>query len=59
MDYYIDAYDNLGIDHRGAALHDPLAVAVAIDPSYVMTVSLRLTIKKRKIMAERLAIGSG
>ncbi|RDF93584.1 nucleoside hydrolase [Leuconostoc mesenteroides] len=44
MDYYIDAYDNLGIDHRGAALHDPLAVAVAVDPSYVMTISLNMRV---------------
>ncbi|KRN74515.1 hypothetical protein IV73_GL001251 [Weissella kandleri] len=40
MDYYIDAYDRLDIDHRGAALHDPLAVAVAIDPDYVQTIDL-------------------
>ncbi|MBK0040702.1 MULTISPECIES: nucleoside hydrolase [Leuconostoc] len=44
MDYYIEAYDQLGIDHRGAALHDPLAVAVAIDPSYVLTIPLNMRV---------------
>lgn len=42
MDFYIDAYDQLNIDHHGAALHDPLAVAVAIDPSYVVTIPLNM-----------------
>lgn len=44
MDYYIDAYDTLDIDHRGAALHDPLAVAVSIDPNYVTTIDLNLRV---------------
>jgi len=44
MDYYIDAYDRLDIDHRGAALHDPLAVAVAIDPNYVTTIDLNMRV---------------
>ncbi|MCM0582033.1 nucleoside hydrolase [Weissella diestrammenae] len=49
MDYYINAYDTLDIDHRGAALHDPLAVAVAIDPDYVTTINLntRVTYDKQ------------
>lgn len=42
--FYIDAYDHLGIDHRGCALHDPLAVGVAIDPSLVQTISIPLTV---------------
>ncbi|MGY3743035.1 nucleoside hydrolase [Leuconostoc inhae] len=42
MDFYIDAYSNLGIDKKGAALHDPLAVAVGIDPSYVTTLPLAM-----------------
>lgn len=44
MDFYIDAYDQLNIDHHGAALHDPLAVAVAIDPSYVVTIPLNMRV---------------
>lgn len=43
-DFYIDAYDQLGIDHRGCALHDPLAVGVAIDPNLVQTISIPLTV---------------
>lgn len=39
-DYYIDSYYNMDIDKRGCAIHDPLAVGVAIDPSYVSTISL-------------------
>lgn len=35
FDFYIDAYRDLGIDERGAALHDPLAVGVAVDPALV------------------------
>ncbi|MEX0379786.1 nucleoside hydrolase [Leuconostoc sp. MS02] len=44
MDFYIEAYDRLDIDHRGAALHDPLAVAVAIDSSYVVTIPLNMRV---------------
>lgn len=39
-DYYIDAYYNMDIDKRGCAIHDPLAVGVGIDPSFVSTISL-------------------
>lgn len=39
-DFYIDAYRDLDIDKNGCALHDPLAVGVAIDPSFVNTISL-------------------
>lgn len=39
-DFYIDAYYDLDIDKRGCALHDPLAVGVGIDPSFVSTISL-------------------
>lgn len=44
MDFYIDAYAKLNIDKKGAALHDPLAVAVGIDPSYVTTISLAMRV---------------
>lgn len=43
-DFYIDAYDQLGIDHRGCALHDPLAVGVAIDPNLVKTIPIPLIV---------------
>lgn len=39
-DFYIDAYYNLNIDKNGCALHDPLAVGVALNPSFVQTISL-------------------
>ena len=39
-DFYIDAYYSLDIDKNGCALHDPLAVGVGIDPSFVKTISL-------------------
>lgn len=39
-DFYIDAYANLGIDKNGCALHDPLAVGVSLDPSFVQTIAL-------------------
>ena len=39
-DFYIDAYYNLDIDKNGCALHDPLAVGVGIDPSFVKPISL-------------------
>ena len=39
-DFYIDAYYNLDIDKNVCALHDPLAVGVGIDPSFVKTISL-------------------
>lgn len=39
-DFYIDAYYNLDIDKNGCAIHDPLAVGVGIDPSFVTTLSL-------------------
>lgn len=43
-DFYIDAYYNLGIDKSGCAIHDPLAVGVAIDPSFVTTLALPMKV---------------
>ncbi len=43
-DFYIDAYDHLGIDHHGCAIHDPLAVGVAIDPSFVSMLQLPMKV---------------
>jgi len=48
FDYYIDAYDRLGIDHRGAALHDPLAVGIAIDPTYATFIDLNMQVTLQK-----------
>jgi purine nucleosidase len=42
VDYYIKAYEVTSPHLQGCALHDPLAVAVAIDPSLVTTLSLNL-----------------
>ncbi|CAK8054400.1 nucleoside hydrolase [Eupransor demetentiae] len=44
VDYYIKAYYDLDIDKRGAALHDPLAVAVALDHSYVTELPLNMKV---------------
>ena len=43
-DFYIDAYYLLGIDKHGCAIHDPLAVGVAIDPSFVTTLALPMKV---------------
>lgn len=42
VDYYIKAYEVTSPHLHGCALHDPLAVAVAIDPSLVTTSPLNL-----------------
>ena len=42
VDYYIKAYEVTSPHLHGCALHDPLAVAVAIDPSLVTTFPLNL-----------------
>lgn len=43
VDYYIDAYAKLG-NPGGCALHDPLAVGVAINPDFVKTIDLNMTV---------------
>ena len=43
-DFYIDAYYRFGIDKHGCAIHDPLAVGVAIDPSFVTTLALPMKV---------------
>lgn len=35
VDFYIDVYDDIYPELGGCSLHDPLAVGVAIDPSFV------------------------
>jgi purine nucleosidase len=44
FDYYIDAYYNLDINKAGAALHDPLAVGVAVDPKLVTLLPLNMQV---------------
>ena len=44
IDYYIDVYHHYQPELNGCALHDPLAVAVAIDPSLVTTFGLNLEV---------------
>ncbi|CAH0418880.1 nucleoside hydrolase [Periweissella ghanensis] len=44
VDFYIDAYYNLDIDKNGCALHDPLAVGVSINPSFVNTIDLNMQV---------------
>ncbi|QPK81567.1 nucleoside hydrolase [Schaalia sp. ZJ405] len=43
-DYYITAYDTTAPDLGGCGLHDPLAVAVALDPSLVGTHAMNLRV---------------
>lgn len=44
FDFYIDAYDTLDINKAGAALHDPLAVGVAVDPNFVTLLPLNMMV---------------
>lgn len=44
FDFYIDAYDSLDINKFGAALHDPLAVGVAVDPNFVTLLPLNMMV---------------
>lgn len=43
-DYYIKAYEETAPHLGGCGLHDPLAVAVAIDPSLITALPLRLKV---------------
>lgn len=45
VDYYIAAYDITSPDLHGCALHDPLAVGVALDPSFVTTLGLNMFVQ--------------
>jgi purine nucleosidase len=44
FDFYIDAYYDLDINKAGAALHDPLAVGVAVDPKLVTLLPLNMQV---------------
>lgn len=49
VDFYIDAYYNLDIDKNGCALHDPLAVGVSINPSFVKTIDLNMKVTYEEV----------
>ena len=44
VDYYIGAYATMSPDLGGCGLHDPLAVAVALDPTLVTTLDTNLKV---------------
>ena len=44
VDYYIKAYETTAPKLGGCGLHDPLAVAVAVDPTLVTTLPLNMTV---------------
>lgn len=48
VDYYIDAYHDSAPQLNGCALHDPLAVAVAVHPELVETISMYMVVGTSK-----------
>ena len=44
VDFYINAYATTQPELNGCALHDPLAVAVAVDPSLVQTFEMNMKV---------------
>lgn len=44
VDFYIDVYDDIYPELGGCSLHDPLAVGVAIDPSFVQTIDMNIMV---------------
>lgn len=44
VDYYIDAYEVTNGQLPGCALHDPLAVGVSLDPSFITTLNLNMKV---------------
>lgn len=48
VDYYIEAYKQFNDNLGGCALHDPLAVGVALDPSFVTTIDLNMVVNTNK-----------
>ncbi|MBL1056933.1 nucleoside hydrolase [Ligilactobacillus agilis] len=53
VDYYIDAYKVTSPHLGGCALHDPLAVAVAVDPSLVDLLKLNMKVDTKAPFAGR------
>ncbi len=57
VDYYIEAYEETNPQVPGCALHDPLAVGVALDPSFITTLGLNMFVSTDKAhTVEPLAI---
>lgn len=48
VDYYIEAYEETNPQVPGCALHDPLAVGVALDPSFITTLGLNMFVSTDK-----------
>ncbi|USS88308.1 nucleoside hydrolase [Fructilactobacillus hinvesii] len=44
VDFYIDVYADLYPELGGCSLHDPLAVGVAIDPSFVTIIAMNMMV---------------
>ncbi|GBG95000.1 inosine-uridine preferring nucleoside hydrolase [Ligilactobacillus salitolerans] len=53
VDYYIDAYNVTSPHLGGCALHDPLAVAVALEPDLVSTIFLNMKVDTQAPFAGR------
>ncbi|ANK59248.1 nucleoside hydrolase [Loigolactobacillus backii] len=53
VDYYIAAYARLSANLNGCALHDPLAVGVALDPDLVQTIDLNMKVETEAPFAAR------
>lgn len=56
VEYYIQAYEKLSPQLKGCALHDPLAVGVALHPSLVKTYPLCLQVMTDKESLGRVVI---
>lgn len=44
VDFYINAYSKIAPEIKGCALHDPLAVAIAVDPTLVQTFEMNMKV---------------
>lgn len=53
VDYYIDSYKVTSPHLKGCALHDPLAVAAAVDPSLIQTIYLNMKVDTKGAYAGR------
>jgi purine nucleosidase len=51
--YYLDAYKKIHPYLKGCALHDPLAIAVGKDPSFVQTIPIHLEVEVEGVSAGR------
>lgn len=56
-DFYIDAYKQFYPDIRGCALHDPLAVGVVIDPSFVQAKAMHVQVDLEGVLSLGRTIG--